>query len=105
MLSGDEHHSLHSEIWVGAKHIKVLTVHSSALYAPYPFANGRPSDLMGKECNHYSGKTFDVDTFFVPPGDGFAVLDVMGDPTAPLLRIEYAKAGGSGAVSTRVPLI
>ena len=104
MLSGDEHHSLHSETWVGAMRIKVVTVHSSALYAPYPFANGRPRDLMGKECNNYGGKTFDVDTFFVPPGDGFAVLDVMGDSTAPLLRIEYAKAGGSGAVSVRVAL-
>ncbi len=78
MLSGDEHHSLHSEIFVGPEFIKVVSVHSSGFYAPYPFANGRPTDLQqGFPTTADCGPAAVASTVDAPPGDGFAVIEVL----------------------------
>ena len=105
-LSGDEHHSLHSEIWVGKQRIKVVSVHSSALYAPYPFANGQPSDLQGCESHSDYSTDVQVKTSFAPHGDGFVVLGVVDDKKkGPLLRIEYRKGDGGVSAPPDVALL
>lgn len=103
-LSGDEHHSFFSEIWLGGSDIKLVSVHASALYAPYPFANGQPSDFPEQQVITEYGIPVRVRTQFVPAGDGFALLDVVGDAKAPQLRIEFCKGGGEGDVPFLVPL-
>ena len=94
-LSGDEHHAMHAEVTLGsgADAVKVLSVHSSALYAPFPFANGRPCDLQMCEAFVLDGLNVQVHTTRAPAGDGFAVLEVVGEHSAPVLHIAYQKAG------------
>ncbi|MBU6269688.1 MAG: alkaline phosphatase D family protein [Betaproteobacteria bacterium] len=87
-LSGDEHHSFHAEARVTSPdddHIlKIVSIHSSALYAPFPFANGRPLDFLpsdagpggGVECYRVGNLHLEVTMRFAPPGDGYAVLEV-----------------------------
>jgi cholesterol oxidase len=56
-LSGDEHHSCVAQIaltpisadGIAGPTTQILSIHSSALYAPFPFANGQPEDLAGDE--------------------------------------------------------
>lgn len=104
-LSGDEHHSLHSEFWVGKDRIKVVSVHSSALYAPYPFANGRPRDLQEQETHSDYGTSVQVETTFAPRGDGFVVLGVVDGNGGPRLSIEYRKADRSAPYLVEVALL
>lgn len=82
-LSGDEHLSN----WVRAvvtnlktgKQCTLHSVHSSALYAPYPFANAVPQDFSSHEtysfdCCAQGRYSCQVSTTFAPEGDGFALL-------------------------------
>ena len=86
-LSGDEHVSCVARITLtregdGPERAVVAhSVHSSALYAPYPFANSRPHDFHLNDSfgfrhqhegqlHHYHCR---VDTEVIP-GDGFAIL-------------------------------
>jgi cholesterol oxidase len=94
-LSGDEHHAMFAQAWLGPKHLKIVSVHSSGLYAPFPFANGRQQDLQSFECTQIGGLAYRVMTTFAPPGDGFAVLDVLSAATAPKLRLQFHKASGT----------
>jgi cholesterol oxidase len=96
-LSGDEHHALYSEAWLGPGRIKLVSVHSSALYAPFPFANGRPQDLAGHETVRPPPPFLSaarVRTRCAPVGDGFVQLTVLGG-APPRLRITFCKADGS----------
>jgi cholesterol oxidase len=107
-LSGDEHHALFCEAWLGRRRVKLVSVHSSASYAPFAFANGRPQDLKAREVieppRHFKARAL-VKTTFAPTGDGFAQIAVEpahgGAP--PALRITFYKADGGG-VCYRVPL-
>jgi phosphodiesterase/alkaline phosphatase D-like protein len=94
-LSGDEHHSCIATVKLtplGADPSKngpttvLHSIHSSALNAPFRFANGEPADLAGTESfcfDNPDAKKYpwprircDVETHFVAvPGDGFAVFD------------------------------
>jgi cholesterol oxidase len=114
-VSGDEHHSLVCEVTLRALRdsslapLKLVSVHSSALYAPYPFANGRSAQLSDEPFHTKSGCTeVTMHTTPAPPGDGFALLRVTHDPApagasapeyidlgAVRLRVRFAK-GGSG---------
>lgn len=84
LLSGDEHISCDATISIrtgdGAP-LQIRAIHSSALYAPFPFANSRPAD-MADECYAFSfaapgasGRMYhcEVRSRYVP-GDGFAVI-------------------------------
>ena len=83
-LSGDEHISNVVEACVtdsrNPKNQCVLhSVHSSALYAPYPFANAIQEDFARSETfnfpDPYKGPyCCKVNTWYPPEGDGFAVL-------------------------------
>jgi choline dehydrogenase-like flavoprotein len=83
-LSGDAHVSNVCRIEVGKTGepgvVVAHSVHSSALYAPYPFANGIEQDFAGRETFEFQFEGADyectVETRFPLPGDGFAVVSV-----------------------------
>ena len=86
-LSGDQHISNVVEATVEriengkvTAKCSFLSVHSSALYAPYPFANAIPEDFARCETFKFSWKKSEyrcsVESTFAPPGDGFALLSV-----------------------------
>lgn len=89
-LSGDEHLSCVASAWLRSPKSPgptlIVSVHSSALYAPFPFANSIPEDLAGDETFHF--RQYDdeyscrVETQFAAPGDGFAVLRTLKDPVS-----------------------
>lgn len=84
-LSGDQHISNVVQANVSnaktGKSCDFHSVHSSALYAPYPFANAVPEDFARFETFPFSFRKdtqyqCKVESAFAPPGDGFAVLSV-----------------------------
>ena len=78
-LSGDEHLSLVAEVTLRAgdgEPVLVHSVHSSALYAPFPFANSINDDLFAEDRFSLGECSVEVRTCFAAPGDGFAVLRV-----------------------------
>jgi cholesterol oxidase len=84
-LSGNEHLSNVARIEISKvddpDHVVVAhSVHSSALYAPYPFANAIEEDFAGTEAFEFAndGTTYlcRVKTWFPSLGDGFAVLSI-----------------------------
>ena len=84
-LSGDQHISNVVQANVSnaktGKSCNFHSVHSSALYAPYPFANAVPEDFARFETFPFSFRKdtqyqCKVESGFAPPGDGFAVLSV-----------------------------
>lgn len=82
-LSGDEHHSFVCEATVNDprtnRSIHLVSIHSSALYAPYPFANGRLEDLQVPDAFLIAPKslrTVTVNAIHPAPGDGFARIAV-----------------------------
>lgn len=93
-LSGDEHIS--NCVWAcvtdlhTGKQCTFHSVHSSALYAPYPFANAVKEDFARSETFHFpdppdaaAGRyCCEVRTVFAPEGDGFALLTALGPSTS-----------------------
>ena len=90
-LSGDEHISCDLELTLssGDKTVTVRSIHSSPLYAPYPFANAREDDFMP------SGDSFSFQyaadgqaaitvvcktVVRFAPGSGFALIGVAPGP-------------------------
>jgi len=97
-LSGDEHLSCVARASItpngSNQPVDILSIHSSALHAPFPFANAITEDFAVPDefsfsvspqhisCEANGGPGFDwggaysckVETDFAPPGDGFAVL-------------------------------
>jgi len=93
-LSGDEHLSCIARVRIRRegdgpeREVVAHSVHSSALYAPYPFANSRPhdfhvhdaftfTDLHEGRLEHFHCR---VDTDFAPHGDGIALLETRQGP-------------------------
>jgi len=93
-LSGDEHHSLVAEIELrraGHAPVRVVSVHASALYAPFPFANGRPGELaLPQDRFSLGGVDVSVACRTAPVGDGFAVLSV---DERQRLHVAFSRAG------------
>jgi hypothetical protein len=85
-LSGDEHVSLLATITIecvgSPRKVTVHSIHSSALYAPYSFANSSEEDFASPDCFEFDhGPGTDkrrfrcrVETFFPNSGDGFAIV-------------------------------
>ena len=97
-LSGDEHLSCVAQVSVARKEggpkIALRSIHSSALYAPYPFANAVPEDfarLEEFEFNHPMDATLNyvctVNTEYPQIGDGFALVSVE-TPASGAWRVE-----------------
>lgn len=93
-LSGDEHLSCIARLRIRRegdgpeREVLAHSVHSSALYAPYPFANSRPHDFHVHDAftftDRHEGRLEHfhcrVETDFAPPGDGIALLETRQDP-------------------------
>lgn len=109
-ISGDEHISFDSILTLsGAGNtVTVRSIHASALYAPYPFANARVDDFMpDSDCWRFSAArgctTFDIDvqaeTSFYD-GTGFAIVTVETDG-AVSVNFERQKTSGRSRRRTR----
>ncbi|MDI9335069.1 MAG: alkaline phosphatase D family protein [Cytophagales bacterium] len=84
-LSGDEHLSCFTdiELWPKADRnqvVKATSIHTSALYAPMPFANSKPANLLAQETFEFQ---YDNVTYvchykneFILKGDGFGVVSL-----------------------------
>lgn len=108
-LSGDEHLSCIATATLFAergKPIVVHSIHSSALYAPYPFANSAEADFpleddFGFICPAEGGRYHcRVRTRFAAAGDGFAILSINGERDT-RLRCEFVRDGAGGDLSAR----
>ena len=104
-LSGDEHISNVVEACVtdsrNPKNQCVLhSVHSSALYAPYPFANAIQEDFARSETFNFPNPDSGpycckVNTWYPPDGDGFALLTAESVPNAGWqLKVVFHDADG-----------
>jgi cholesterol oxidase len=87
-LSGDEHHSCVARITVknlsrpSAKPVKFRSIHCSGLYSPFPFANGKPQDLLRTDAFTFkvAGQRYRckvVSTKLIKTRDGFATIRCM----------------------------
>ncbi len=103
-LSGDEHLSNVVTATVtnadGSKSCTLHSIHSSALYSPYPFANGKEEDFKDNESFWLEDPTTrqqayhcKVKTRFAP-GDGYAVLKADSKPTGWRLGVDFYNATG-----------
>lgn len=99
-LSGDEHHALVCEATLAPppsqqdnwKEVRLSSVHSSALYAPLPFANGHPADLSDQAFVTAGGTRVTMRTRFAPPGDGWARVSLTPGSSCGNLEVEFVKA-------------
>jgi phosphodiesterase/alkaline phosphatase D-like protein len=84
-LSGDEHLSLVAKATLkapGQHPVVVHSIHSSAMYAPFPFANGDRADFPKRDRFEFEAGSPEIERYtcdvevtkFARPGDGFAVL-------------------------------
>jgi hypothetical protein len=117
-LSGDEHHSMSSEIWLGpeatgagegtaaADRVKLVSVHASALYAPFPFANGRMQDLQADELKPAStyGVRCEVRTRPAAAGDGYACIQREDRAGVPGLKVSFHQAAGGAPDTVHIDL-
>ncbi|RZL97862.1 MAG: hypothetical protein EOP73_23740, partial [Variovorax sp.] len=108
-LSGDEHLSSVTRITLTdlarTRAVTLHSIHSSGLYAPYPFANSVPEEFAAPDEWEFRDPD-EPDTHFVcrvevlcwVPGDGFAVLELAeAAPGRWDLRVGFDRAGGQGA--------
>jgi cholesterol oxidase len=81
-LSGDEHMCVNTVATLsdgshGAQpRLEVRSIHSSGMYSPFSFANGRPEDFVDEDYASHSSNTWHVRSAFAPAGQGFAVIRV-----------------------------
>jgi hypothetical protein len=102
-LSGDEHISSFTEAKItkmgSNMACTIYSVHSSALYAPYPFANGTAEDYESCERFYFPDPRrgpyeCSVKTEFAP-GDGFALVETDRHVRGCELRVEFRSADGA----------
>lgn len=108
-LSGDEHLSCVARIALRceadpAREVVVHSVHSSALYAPYPFANASEADFAADETFSFEilrqdgstrRYTCAVQTWFPRTGSGYAVLRTSAGAEGWRLDVEFEGTRGS----------
>jgi len=100
-LSGDEHRGCvaHVELFdaTGASRARLHSLHSTAAYAPFPFANSTPTDFVLSETIpfDYEHKRYRcvVNAALVESGDGALLLRPRKDHGAWKLEYEYANGG------------
>lgn len=99
-LSGDEHVSSVVQARVSnletGKHCTLHSIHSSALYAPYPFANASVDDFARNETFRFPDRVdgpycCEVRTTFAP-GDGFALVNVERADAGWRVDVEFHRA-------------
>ena len=118
-VSGDEHLSCVARVEIEAKGyapVVLHSVHSSPLYAPFPFANSQRADLVANDnflldaiaepqpveaerrvnCGDRIGRLCcHVETEFGPPGDGFSVLRFSRSENGWTMSCDFDRAKGS----------
>ncbi len=106
LVSGDEHLSCVARVVLSRasaprRQVVIHAIESSALYAPYPFANSIPEDLAGDDGFELDESAdparCDVTTWFPPAGDGFAVISVERDSRGWTLHVCFDRAGQGSA--------
>ena len=92
-LSGDEHLSCKASIEIsvdGQVACEISSIHCSGLYAPLPFANSRPEDLVSEETWRFqaAGREYccRINTEFYEDIQGFGILHVHRDPSG---KVEF----------------
>ncbi|NUS71127.1 MAG: alpha/beta fold hydrolase, partial [Ensifer adhaerens] len=98
LLSGDEHRGCIATALLtemdGTPITTVHSIHTAAMYAPYPFANGIDEDIVEQETFEfdYKAKRYRciVDATRPAPGDGATFLHVRQDGADWKLDCEYA---------------
>jgi phosphodiesterase/alkaline phosphatase D-like protein len=118
-VSGDEHLSCLARADLvcsrTGQRATVHSVHASAMYAPYPFANAQVDDFAADESfelmaddGQPSGVHCHVHTRFAPPGDGFALLHTTppaaGDKHSAVSVAFYGTAGIKAGSPQSLPL-
>lgn len=111
-VSGDEHLACVARVELetrGHAPVVVHSVHSSPLFAPFPFANSEHADLAvaddflldsgtpgnGRVCCH-------VHTEFGPSGDGFGVLRFYRDDGGWTMQCEFDRAKDSATIERKL---
>jgi hypothetical protein len=72
--------------------VQLTSVHSSALYAPLPFANGHPAELSDQAFVTAGGTRVTMSTRCAPPGDGWARISLTPGTGSGDLEVEFVKA-------------
>lgn len=87
LLAGDRHMSSVSSLWMTGRHgpVEVISIVSSGLYSPWPFANSRPEEfwLDGPVDMRFGGREIkgQAVTAAVGTGNGYALVRVEPDKT------------------------
>lgn len=113
-LSGDAHLSLVSEIVIShdKTDINLLSIHSSGMYSPYPFANARKEDFAlnedfllsdkSEKSIHICVKTGEED---IDPGNGFSIIEVYKEKEKWVINVAFNRADGTRTISKTLPRI
>lgn len=106
-LSGDEHLSCHATSTISNRGLtaKIVSIHASGLYAPFPFANAKQEDFIaGRDVFQSGNNICETDSFFAPLETRFAKIKVGIDSNAkPTVSVEYH--GASGAIFNTFELL
>lgn len=128
-VSGDEHLACVARVEVAAvdgEPVVFHSVHSSPLFAPFPFADSVREDLVAREEFDFhptrdrddgadddndsrddeqgGGRVFHcrVDTKFAVPGDGFVILRLYQEDDAWMMQCDFDRAGGPASGSRMI---
>ncbi|MES2414707.1 MAG: alkaline phosphatase D family protein [Pseudomonadota bacterium] len=99
-LSGDEHLSCLATATLTRpqapddRSVKIASIHSSGLYAPFPFANSRQEDFVqGIDYFQAANVECQSQVSFNPPGSCFASISVDSNYGTPLVSVTFIVAG------------
>ncbi len=111
-LSGDEHLSCVVEVTIHdaarSRAVRILSIHSSGLYTPFPFANAVPEDFQVPDDWTFADPDMPEHQFHCSvqlqgawaPGDGFALIGLAppAEPTGDWqLQLQFDRAAGAAA--------
>jgi cholesterol oxidase len=108
-VSGDEHISCVARAELETKGhppVVVHSVHSSPLYAPFPFANSERADLVASDDFTFASEESErvschVQAEFGPPGDGYSVLRFTRARGGWTMQCRFDRAAGGSATIVR----
>jgi len=97
-LSGDEHRACFTTANIyddNGDHVtQFLSIHTSAMWAPYPFANGKDADIVDNEtfeiCDGTDHFTCTVNTERPEPGDGPTYISVHQQDSDWIVECEFS---------------
>ncbi len=100
-LSGDEHLSCLASATLsiegtesGKAPVKIVSLHASGLYSPFPFANSRQEDFVRGSDHFMAGKaSCRAEVRFNPPGSAFARISVTANHGKPIVSAQFTVAG------------